>query len=604
MSVLPSGPDLPTAAWVRQFVTVGDRQVHYQRCGSGPPVVFLPSCPRSSSELLGLGAAASTRVTAVVLDLPGYGCSDPLAVDTPGVGDYADAVGDALVALGLDHVGLYGRGSGASVALELARRRPDLARCVVADELAVPPGRGPHGPAGPAGPGAPPGREEPEDLMAWSVEVLRPSLDGSHLTRAWFHARQAALFETPFAPVECAVRRAAAAPSPDELHQAVLDRLVAGDAAEAANTAVRSWDAATAVGRVRCPSWILDDLAGPRAARLREVVGTTATELVHAPPGLEDRTGLVVGLLASDGPPAAPSPPVAARPVGLTRRIVATPWGQVLVREGGCGGVPVVLLHSSPISGASLVPVALELAADRRVVIVDTLGFGDSDKADPVRHEMFEAPTLTAYGRVAAAVIDALGIDTFDLYGNHSGAMVALEVAVLLEGRLRRMVLEGITLYEPAMVAELAEHYFVDITPRWDGAHLLTAWHSTRDATLWAPWYRRDPDHQLARVLATAAQLQPLVTDMLKAGADYTRAYRAVFEQPTAQLLARITVPTLVATSADDGLDRFTPVAAGLLPAGRSARLPFRTTAAPGGAGPSPAELSARIIREHLDGGA
>jgi pimeloyl-ACP methyl ester carboxylesterase len=598
MSVLPSGSDLPTAPWVRQLVTVGDRQVHYQRCGSGPPVVLLPSCPRSSSELLGLGAAVSARVTAVVIDLPGYGCSDPLAVDVPSVGDYADAVGDALVALGFDRVGLYGRGAGASIALELARRRPDLAHHVVADGLPVPAEHGPHGRDEP---GEPPGQDEPEDLLAWSRAALRPSLDGSHLIRAWFHARQAALFETPFAPVERAARRAAAAPSPDELHQTVVDRLVAGDGAEAANMAVRSWDVAAAVGDLRCPAWILDDLRGPRAPRLRATVGKTATELVHAPPGLEDRTGLLVGLLAWHGPPAASAPPVRARPVGLTRRIVATPWGQVLVREGGCGGVPVVLLHSSPISGASLVPLALELAADRRVVIVDTLGFGDSDKADPARHEMFEAPTLTAYGRVTAAAVDALGIDGFDLYGNHSGAMVALEIAVLLEGRLRRMVLEGITLYEPAMVAELAEHYFVDITPRWDGAHLLTAWHSTRDATLWAPWYRRDPDHQLARVLATAAQLQPLVTDMLKAGADYTRAYRAVFEQPTAQLLARITVPTLVATSADDGLDRFTPIAADLLPAGRSARLAFRTTAAPGGTGPTPAELSARIIREHLD---
>jgi pimeloyl-ACP methyl ester carboxylesterase len=583
MSVLPPDPDLTARPWVRQYVTVGDRQVHYQRSGSGPPVVFLPSCPGSSFELLDLATVAASRVTAVVMDLPGYGCSDPLAVRVPSVGDYADAVGGALVALHLDRVGLYGRGAGASVAIELARRRPNLAHHVVADGLVVP------------------SLDEPDDLAAWACEAFRPSLDGGHLTRAWFHARQDATFETPFAAVERSVRRAVPVPSPDELHQTVVDRLVAGDDAEAANVAVRSWDPIVAVGDLRCPYWVVDDLDGPRAARLRSVDEGSATQLVHAPPGHEGRTELVAGLLAWSGPPAAPAPPVEACPSGLTRRFIATPWGQVLVREGGRGGVPVVMLHSSPISGASLAPLARELASDRRVVVVDTLGFGDSDKADPARHEMFEAPTLTAYGRVTVAAIDALGIDTFDLYGNHSGAMIALEVATLLEGRLRRMALEGITLYQPEMVAELLDRYFVDIAPRWDGSHLLTAWHATRDATLWAPWYRRDPDHQLARVPATAEQLQPLVTDMLKAGDDYKRAYRAVFEQPTAKLLTQITVPTLVATAADDGLDRYTPVAAGLLPAGRTGRLLFRTTAAPSGSGPTPAELTARLLREHLD---
>jgi pimeloyl-ACP methyl ester carboxylesterase len=584
MSVLPSEPGGTTRPWVRHFATVGDRQVHYQRCGSGAPVVFLPSCPRSSFELLELAEAAASRVTAVVMDLPGYGSSDPLAVRGPGIGDYADAVGDALVALDLDRVGLYGRGAGASVALELARRRPHLVHHVVADQLVVP------------------SPDEPEDLVAWAGGAFGPSLDGGHLTRAWFHARQEAMLEAPFAPVERSVRRPVPAPSPGELHQMVVDRLVAGDDAEAANVAVRVWDLAAALGDLRCPCWVVDDLVGPRQARLRSMAEGSETQLVHAPPGSQSRHELLAGLLAWSGPPAGPVPPVAARPSGLTRRFVTTPWGQVLVREGGLGGIPVVMLHSSPISGASLAPLALKLAADRRVVVVDTLGFGDSDKADPVRHELFESPTLAAYGRVVVAAIDALGLDTCDIYGNHSGAMVALEVATLLEGRLRRMVLEGITLYQPAMVAELLERYFVDIAPRWDGSHLLTAWHATRDATLWAPWYRRDPDHQLARVPATAAQLQPLVTDMLKAGDDYKRAYRAVFEQPTAQLLSTITVSTLVATAADDGLDAFTPVAAGLLPAGRSGRLPFRTTAAPGGAGPTPAELSARIIREHLDG--
>ncbi len=60
----------------RHYVTVGRRQQHYRRCGSGPAVVLLHESPRSSVALLPL-IELGDGLTIFALDTPGYGGSDP-----------------------------------------------------------------------------------------------------------------------------------------------------------------------------------------------------------------------------------------------------------------------------------------------------------------------------------------------------------------------------------------------------------------------------------------------------------------------------------------------------------------------------------------------
>jgi pimeloyl-ACP methyl ester carboxylesterase len=74
-----------------------------------------------------------------------------------------------------------------------------------------------------------------------------------------------------------------------------------------------------------------------------------------------------------------PLPP----PISGTQRAVATPAGRVAVYELGEGRT-VLLLHSFNAAGAGieLAPLALRLARGRRVVLVDWLGFGTSERPD------------------------------------------------------------------------------------------------------------------------------------------------------------------------------------------------------------------------------
>src|SRR6185503_13663853 len=86
----------------RHFVTVDGRQVHYRRAGSGPAVVLRHESPRSSVALVRHLEALAPRFTAIGIDTPGYGLSEPLDVEQPSIADYAADFGPTLDALGID----------------------------------------------------------------------------------------------------------------------------------------------------------------------------------------------------------------------------------------------------------------------------------------------------------------------------------------------------------------------------------------------------------------------------------------------------------------------------------------------------------------------
>ena len=78
------------------IVYVGDRRVHYRRAGTGPAVVMLHLSPSWAKSLDGYTAAFAEHGAAIAIDTPGYGLSDPLDIESPDIGDFADALRDTL----------------------------------------------------------------------------------------------------------------------------------------------------------------------------------------------------------------------------------------------------------------------------------------------------------------------------------------------------------------------------------------------------------------------------------------------------------------------------------------------------------------------------
>jgi haloalkane dehalogenase len=99
-------------------------QVHLRRCGSGPAVVMLHQTSVSGAMFAaGMPHLAAHGFTAIALDTPGYGMSDPpqgLATMT----GYAENLLAVLDALGLERAHLIGHHTGAGIAALHAARHP------------------------------------------------------------------------------------------------------------------------------------------------------------------------------------------------------------------------------------------------------------------------------------------------------------------------------------------------------------------------------------------------------------------------------------------------------------------------------------------------
>ncbi|MDJ0919529.1 MAG: alpha/beta fold hydrolase [Henriciella sp.] len=88
------------------------------------------------------------------------------------------------------------------------------------------------------------------------------------------------------------------------------------------------------------------------------------------------------------------------------------------------GKPPLICLHQSPKCGLEFETFMQVASRDRRVIAPDYPGYGMSDAA-PSEAET----TIPMYAREMWRMADAIGLETVDLFGNHTGAKVAAEMA-------------------------------------------------------------------------------------------------------------------------------------------------------------------------------
>lgn len=223
--------------------------------------------------------------------------------------------------------------------------------------------------------------------------------------------------------------------------------------------------------------------------------------------------------------------------------------GQVHYREvglGRTGSLPLVAVHASPGSAKGLEPLLRELGTKRAVIALDTLGNGDScaPSADVLDIGYFAGAHIRA--------LNALGIDRFDLYGSHTGANIACEIAIAHRGRVRRLILDGVSLYTAEERADMLTHYAPGVTVDQNGSQLHWIWNFVRDAHLFWPWYRRDAANRRNLGLPTADELHDKVVEVLKAARTYHLPYRAAIGYDKAPRLPLIQVETLLACAETD----------------------------------------------------
>jgi pimeloyl-ACP methyl ester carboxylesterase len=149
--------------------------------------------------------------------------------------------------------------------------------------------------------------------------------------------------------------------------------------------------------------------------------------------------------------------------------------------------VPILFFHQSPSSSRPFEGLVAEMGRDRTAIAVDTPGFGDSD-APPA------PPTIADYAAAMASFIDALNLEQVDVMGDHTGAKVAVELALQHPDRVRRLVFNACPVYSPEKMAEMMQHLEAErpkeVIPD-DGSHILHRWRGTKG------WYKDDAPMEL-----------------------------------------------------------------------------------------------------------
>lgn len=126
-------------------------------------------------------------------------------------------------------------------------------------------------------------------------------------------------------------------------------------------------------------------------------------------------------------------------------------------RKQGASERPIVLVHGLLLPRTHHYPLADALAErGNRVILIDLLGHGESDKPKHSRHYSMEI-----FGRQVVALLDYLDVPEAVVGGTSLGANVTLEVAAHAPDRCRAMVIEMPVLERAAPAAGV---FFLPLT--------------------------------------------------------------------------------------------------------------------------------------------
>ncbi len=210
---------------------------------------------------------------------------------------------------------------------------------------------------------------------------------------------------------------------------------------------------------------------------------------------------------------------------------------------------PILMMHPSPASSRALQPLIQALGAERRVIAPDTLGNGDS--APP----SIESPELGYYADSMLRLMDALDIQTFDVYGSHTGSHIGIEMAHQANDRIGHLVLHGIAVLDEDDQREFLTHYAPPQGVDPIGSQFNWAWHYVRDQMIFYPHFRKTPEHIRAGGHLDAQFLHELTVDVLKNLAHYHKTYHAVFKHDVIARLATIDTAAAILAHQDDPLN-------------------------------------------------
>ena len=195
----------------------------------------------------------------------------------------------------------------------------------------------------------------------------------------------------------------------------------------------------------------------------------------------------------------------------------------------GNGNTPLAFFHQNHKSAFEYDLLLREMGRDRESLAFDTPGYGNSDGPPSV-------PTMADFAGAMADALDGLGFGAdgkggVDVFGLHTGVLIATELALTRPDLVRRIVMSGIPYRSPEKRREILDSLPRDKKLTEDGAWIMDCWR-----VLVAERSKDVPLKRAARVFVEA--IHPLDR--------HWYAYDAVWSYPLEERLPRLTHPVAI----------------------------------------------------------
>ncbi len=219
----------------------------------------------------------------------------------------------------------------------------------------------------------------------------------------------------------------------------------------------------------------------------------------------------------------------------LRRAYFECRFGQLHVRDAMPAGggfdeeTALLCLHQSPMSSRMFQNFLGFMGRDRSIYAPDTPGYGESDPPPG-------PPSIADYAAAIADMLDGLRLRELDILGVHTGAAIAVELAHLRPGVVRRLVLAGVPLLDEAERAAFRNAPW-PLGPTEDGSFLAREWERSMN------W--RGPGVSLESLAQSFAE-------KLRSGARAAWGAAAVMNYPLRERLVALTQRILVLRPRDD----------------------------------------------------
>jgi pimeloyl-ACP methyl ester carboxylesterase len=216
--------------------------------------------------------------------------------------------------------------------------------------------------------------------------------------------------------------------------------------------------------------------------------------------------------------------------VEILKSYAQTDFGQVhYLKSGSPGKPPLVLLHQCPSSSEMYRNLMGFLGRDFVVYAPDLPGFGGSE-------QILDQISVKGLASVMASFMKAIELPACTVFGHHTGASVAVQLACSFPEQVDKLILSGppcLSKDEQARFRSLlVKPYAMDE----DGDYILHAWQKLRSKG-------KDISLEISHRELTLS---------LVAGELVSEVYSAVFSHNMPDLLKRLDQPTLVVAGRED----------------------------------------------------